>query len=62
MKCSFPKILAVQERLLSVEFLGILEMKARILLMEVPSCSKRFPPIVDDDRESHSFNVEKEFS
>jgi hypothetical protein len=42
-------------------FLGILEMKAQILLMEVPSCSKRFPPIVDDDRESHSFNVE-EFS
>ena len=42
--------------------LGILEMKARILLMEVLSCSKRSPPLVDDDREAHSFNLEKEFS
>ena len=42
--------------------LGILEMKARILLMEVLSCSKRSPPLVDDDREANSFNLEKEFS
>ena len=62
MKCSFPKILAIQERFLSVEFLGILKMKARILLMEVLSSSKHSPPLVDDDREAHSFNLEKEFS
>jgi hypothetical protein len=62
MKRSFPKILAIQERFLSVEFLGILEMKARILLMEVLSFSKRSPPLVDDDREAHSFNLEREFS
>jgi hypothetical protein len=42
--------------------LGILEMKARILLMEVLSCSKRSPPLIDDDREAHNFNLEKEFS
>ena len=42
--------------------LGILEMKAQILLMEVLSCSKRSPPLVDDDREAHSFKLEKEFS
>ena len=42
--------------------LGILEMKARILLMEVLSCSKRSPPLVDDDREAYNFNLEKEFS
>ena len=42
--------------------LGILEMKARFLLMKVLSCSKRPPPLVDDDREAHSFNLEKEFS
>ena len=42
--------------------LGILEMKARILLMEVLSCSKRSPPLVEDDREAHSFKLEKEFS
>jgi len=42
--------------------LVILEMKARILLMEVLSCSKRSPPLVDDDREAYNFNLEKEFS
>ena len=42
--------------------LGILEMKAPILLMEVLSCSKRSPPLVDDDREAYNFNLEKEFS
>ena len=42
--------------------LVILEMKAQILLMEVLSCSKRSPPVVDDDREAHNFNLEKEFS
>ena len=42
--------------------LGILKMKARILLMEVLSSSKHSPPLVDDDREAHSFNLEKEFS
>ena len=42
--------------------LGILEMKARILLMEALNCSKRSSPLVDDDREAHSFNLEKEFS
>ena len=42
--------------------LGILEMKAQILLIEVFSCSKHSPPLVDDDREAHSFNLEKEFS
>ena len=42
--------------------LGILEMKARILLMEVLSCSKRSPPLVDDDREARNFKLKKEFS
>ena len=42
--------------------LGILEMKAQILLIEVFNCSKHSPPLVDDDREAHSFNLEKEFS
>ena len=42
--------------------LVILEMKARILLMEVLSCSKHSPPLVDDDREAYNFNLEKEFS
>ena len=42
--------------------LGTLEMKARILLMEVLSCSKRSPPLVDDDREARNFKLKKEFS
>ena len=42
--------------------LGILGMKARILLMEVLSCSKRSPPLVDDDREARNFKLKKEFS
>ena len=44
------------------KIIGILKMKARILLMDVLSCSKRSPPLIDDDREAHNFNLEKEFS
>ena len=51
----------VQERDVS-RILDMFEMKARILLMEVLSCSKRSPPLIEDDREAHSFNLEKEFS
>ena len=44
------------------KIIGILKMKARILLMDVLSCSKRSPPLVDDDREARNFKLKKEFS
>ena len=62
MKHSFPKIPGCSGEVPFSRILGILEMKARILLMEVLSCSKRSPPLVDDDREAYNFNLEKEFS